>query len=392
MENAVSLDSNLPSSPPAAVFSDEVQRPSSPPSSPPGFPWEQSKPTLSREEAQSKPAENVFSVLGKRKALESISDNVQPKRRQLSKPRKSVAQNLTQMQISLGQEVSKKCKTCGMAFIQSSAEDRKLHDKYHKQNTEGYDVGKDFVQKARPHSAFAGARSGDTIFRLDCFDTATRKNRGQAVLEIVQRELGAVGIPEKAIWDPKECSVTSDAYWHVYLYVRGTKCIGFLLAQSIKEAYRVIEPAKLNAGPESQKRSSKTDAAKARAALKARQEAEARRLEDLSKRPIELSKHAEPTILGISRIWTSAAYRRQSIAHKLLDIACNAEKVEGSNQEDGFAKRRISPEKREYDLTEPLTTKQHDHDDIAFSQPTEAGTKLARSWFGKMFGWKVYID
>jgi hypothetical protein len=29
---------------------------------------------------------------------------------------------------------------------------------------------------------------------------------------------------------------------------------------------------------------------------------------------------------------------------------------------------------------------------VAFSQPTAAGTKLARKWMGKMSGWSVYVD
>ena len=391
MENAASSDSTVSSSPSGPIFSDEVQLALTPPSSPSGFPWEQAKPMPPGEKALPDPGKTAFSVLGKRKALEPRSDNAQSKKRQLAKPRKSSTQHLTQMQISLGQKVATKCKTCGMEYIRSSAEDRKWHDLYHKQNTEGCDVGKDFVKKARVLSTFAGARDGDTVFQLDCFDDIARKRRGQAVLEIVQRELGAVEIPEKAIWDPKECSCVIKPDWNAYLYVRGTKCIGFLLTQSIKEAYRLVEPADPGVESESQMQNSKAVSRKARDALKARQEAAARRLEESSKRPIELSNYAEPAALGISRIWTSAVYRRQSIAQVLLDTALKAERF-WVPVVKGRSMKRSARLENDYDRRNLPIQKLHSHDDIAFSQPTESGTKLARAWFGKTFGWKVYVD
>jgi N-acetyltransferase len=305
------------------------------------------------------------------------------------------------MQISLGQEVQKKCKTCGMEYIQSSAEDRKLHDKYHKQNTEGYDVGKDFVQKARPHSTFEGVRKGDKICQLICFDRPARKKRGQAALEVVQRELGAVEIPEKAIWDPNECSSHTDADYDAYLYIRGTKCIGVLLTQRIKEAYMVMEPVDSYTHLEEPQESKQKSGCSARDALRARQEVEAKRLEELSKRPIELSKDTTPAIFGISRIWTSATHRHSGIGSMLLDTAFaahNARMAERARVDTEMrAQRDMHNEnherlERQVNHLMPPVPRLESKDDVAFSQPTEAGTRLARRWFGKMFGWKVYVD
>lgn len=331
----------------------------------------------------------------------SISDNAQSKKRALAQPKKSSAGSLTQMQISLGQQVQKKCKTCGMEYIQSSAEDRRLHDKYHKQNMEGYDVGKEFVQRARPTSVFQGVRSGDSICNITCFDKLARKKRGQAVLEIVQRELGAVDIPEEAIWDPNKCSSPVDADYHSYLYIRGTKCIGFLLTRRIKESYRVVEPTNINLQSESRDQSEASGTGKARDALRARQQAEAKRNEELSKRPVELSDIVEPAILGISRIWVSAAYRQQGLASALLDTAFVAHDAGVAQRERIDAESRVRPDMQNgvYERIEaalghfwPPVPKLKSFDDVAFSQPTEAGTRLARRWFGKTFGWKVYMD
>lgn len=282
-----------------------------------------------------------------------------------------------------------------MEYIQSSAEDRKLHDKYHKQNTEGYDVGKDFVQKTYPSGKFKGVKNGDTICRLNWGDRPARKRRGQAVLEIVQRDLGAVEIPEDTVWKP---NAELEFDWQAYLYVRGSKCIGFLLIHKIKEAYRVVEPVDLNVEHKARDERKVVGLGKARDALKSRQEAEAKKLEELSKRPIELSQDLEPAVLGVSRIWTSAAHRQQQIARKLLDTAVADHNARAAHSEKVDAESKIRSDREGEgfnEMTRHLFSKApkvESLDDVAFSQLTEAGTGLARKWFGKMFGWKVYMD
>ena len=154
---------------------------------------------------------------------------------------------MTQMQISLGQAVQKRCKTCGMEYVVSSAEDRKMHDTYHKQNTEGYDFGKDFARSAKDGTAFEGAKKGDMIYAVDIKVKIPRKVKAQAMLDMVQRELGAVEVDEQGIWengrrdhfDPKYCN---------YLYLRGTKCVGYLLVEQIKEAREVVAPERQASG------------------------------------------------------------------------------------------------------------------------------------------------
>jgi N-acetyltransferase len=151
------------------------------------------------------------------------------------------------MQISLGQEVQKKCKACGMEYIASSSEDRQLHDKYHKQNLEGCDVGKDFLSKGRPDSVFKTSKKGDEIATVDAHDNIWRRKRARAALDVVQRELGAVDIPDKQLWDKETDHALSQmgASRHtMYMYVRQSKCIGLLLVEQITEGKKVLEPVK----------------------------------------------------------------------------------------------------------------------------------------------------
>ena len=240
-----------------------------------------------------------------------------------------------------------------MEYTASSTEDRKLHEKYHKQSTEGYDVGKDFVQKARDDSTvFEGVSgSGDRVCVIDCLDKPARKRRAQEVLEIAQRELGAVEIPEQDIWQERVKEGMEPRY-KAYLYIRGTKCVGLLLVEKISEAHHVVESLKTTT-----KRSSSADTdgkGTALSALKARKQA----LAQAAAQPLQLSTAVVRGMqLGISRIWMSPTHRRQNFASRLLDTAI-----------------------ADYGCEKEV---------VAFSQPTEAGARLARRWFGKTYGWCV---
>ena len=325
--------------------------------------------------------------------MEPLSDNARPTKKPAMAPPKPKSEALTQMQISLGQKTQTRCKTCGMEYVPSSTEDRKLHDKYHKQNTEGYDVGKDFVSKSRPNTTFPGAKKGDAICILDWADAPARKRRGQAVLEIVQRELGAVGVSEDEIWSMKKNDVLNpdNCNFRAYLYIRGTKCIGFLLEQKIKESYQVQEP------PTPATAKQPEDPSRALSTLKARREAD----REAQNRPLELSNHPNPARLGISRIWTSPTHRSQNIATKLLDMAF--EQYNERIAQDEKARIAVQTDARARGVSEhvqvmvdaaigPPLARLDDKDLVAFSQPTEAGTRLARKWFDEMYGWRVYVD
>ncbi|KAK5135192.1 hypothetical protein LTR08_005579 [Meristemomyces frigidus] len=400
----MSSDDTVPSSPaPAddATFSDEPTRVSSPPSSPPGFPWEQQQEPGTPTRKLSKPPKTAFSILGKRKALSPIANNARPTKKPATATAtaKGDAKSLTQMQISLGQEVQKRCKTCGMEYVASSAEDRKLHDKYHRQNTEGYDVGKDFVQKAREGTASEGARDGDSVCAVDCRDKPARRRKAQAVLEIVQRELGAVPIPEKQVWhrEDGEGSIEEEPKFRAYMYIRGTKCIGFMLTEMITEAHRVVEPATVPKRAPSGGEGGRT----ALAALRARKLALEEAAAQAAKQPIQVCNQSFPARTGISRIWTSPNHRQQNIATMLLDTALSqdtqrvkkvgpAETGPGIARDDGslsVAAKGVIEGRPEYQR-DFLSGKEC----VAFSQPTEAGARLARRWFGKLYGWAVYLD
>lgn len=374
------------------IFSDEPFIASSPPSSPPEFPWEETASTKYHG-APSKPARsiaNAFSVLGKRKPLTSINDNAQPKRRQPSIPAKKDGKPLTQMQISLGQEVQKKCKDCGMEYIASSDEDRKLHDKYHKQNVEGYDLGKEFLIKAREGTIFETSKNGDSIAAVDGHDNIWRRKRARAALDVVQRELGAVDIPDKQLWDlscehrPNESKTSRHT---VYMYVRQNKCVGLLLVEQIKEGNKILQPAARRLEDEPAKaKMSALERLRAKRALQ-------KKTEEAEPQPIQLATRSSPAVLGVSRIWTSPSHRGQGIAHSLLNRALEHHNTRFTQQNQTNETAVDSPDAGT-DPTRQTPSRQHTKhitkDHVAFSQPTEVGAKLARKWTGKKYGWLVY--
>lgn len=299
------------------------------------------------------------------------------------------------MQISLGQEVQKKCKACGMEYIASSDEDRKLHDKYHTQNLEGYDVGKDFLSKSRPDSVFKTSRKGDEIAAVDAFDNPWRRKRARAALDVVQRELGAVDIPDEQLWnkDSKHAVSLADVSRHTaYMYVRQSKCIGFLLVEQITEGRKVLEPIK----PTAAKTTPTTAKTSALERLRARRALQEDKDNETSDQPIRIATTPSPANLGISRIWAAPSHRGQGIAKALLDQA-----VQHYNERVTIFNDADKPDSREAKLTlePPEQTKpvsrylEHlSKDQVAFSQPTDAGAKLARKWLGKKYGWLIYID
>ena len=376
-----------------AIFSDDLIA-SSPPSSPPEFLWDNtSNDKDATPPKPSLPVKSAFSVLGKRKALVSTSDNARLTKKPTTTLSKKDGKPLTQMQISLGQEVQKKCKACGMEYIASSDEDRRLHDMYHKQNLEGYDVGKDFLSKGRPGSVFKTSRKGDEIAAVDGYDNVWRRKRARAALDVVQRELGAVDIPDKQLWDKDTVHAMSKAgasRHTVYMYVRQSKCVGLLLVEHITEGKKVLEPAR----PQSEKDTPSTAKTSALERLRARRALQEDT--DVAGQPIRVATKPSPARLGISRIWTAPTHRSQGMAKLLLDQAMEHynELVSEHNRlkhTDANSLQDIPVvDKTKHASTDDLEPMSKDQ--VAFSQPTDAGAKLARKWTEKKYGWLVYVD
>jgi hypothetical protein len=338
--------------PSSAAWSDEAPR-SSPPSSP--------IPTSSPPPLQKRRA--VFSIFRKQvkpipKAKEALSDrshNVQSP----SGPPAVKTKRMVQMQLDLASESRKACKTCGMEYIPSNAEDSALHRKFHAMNVGGVDFTKATTERLRKNQVWSGG-DGSFVAVIGRRDALALRNRTSDVLKVVNTDLGAVPISDEDLWsqthlldadtiqapDSKPTEDSQDQSrptpvdrFKTYLYIQGQKCIGACLAERIWKAYTVLPQD----GASAQTRELPSQ---------------------IKSSSISISATTTPALLGVSRIWTSNQHRKQGIATRLLDCA----------RSDFFF--GLSVEKAK----------------VAFSQPTESGGNLARRWFGCEDGWCVYID
>jgi N-acetyltransferase len=263
------------------------------------------------------------------------------------------------MQLDLGGDNRRTCQTCKMEYVPSNIEDAALHKKFHAKSVGGVDITKALVGKMRENQIWTGA-DGSFITVIGRKDSPAFRNKAMEVLGVVNTELAAVSIPEETVWsqtsvpdkpgawpvektpDPskpgKRSSSTSDRF-KMYLYIRGQKCIGACLAERIAEAFIVLDGVDASdetGGPRT----------------------------DLQGSSISVSDAPDAAVLGISRIWTSNLHRKSGVATTLLELA-----------RSDFL----------YGIAVP---KQQ----VAFSQPTESGGRLARKWFGRRCGWHVYVD
>ncbi|KAF1936004.1 sister chromatid cohesion acetyltransferas-like protein Eco1, partial [Clathrospora elynae] len=333
-----------------AIFSDEPPR-----SSPPSSPAPRSSPpalqkrrqTFSIFKKQAKPTRPSKHPLGEH------SHNAQspPKQPPKKKP-------MVQMQLDLASEHRKTCKTCGMQYIASNAEDAALHNKFHAMNLGGVDFTKPVIERFRKNQVWSGG-DGAFIAVVGRKDALALRNRASDVLKVVNTELAAVPISNEELWSQAGRTVIADASvretkaeilvkgeaslplidrFKIYLYIRGNKCVGACLAERIWDAFAVLDP---------------TAASEEMCELPVASQSSS----------ISISTASDPAILGISRIWTSNQHRKQGVATRLLDCA-------------------------RFDFLYGLRVEK---DKVAFSQPTESGGNLARKWFGSRAGWHVYI-
>ena len=343
-----------PSSPAAAeraLFSsdalqDDESELSSPPSSPPPVP----SPKL----ASRKPA---FSFLKRKRpaiddgsASEPLSD-ITPNARKMPRVTKKA---MTQMQIDLGGEVRKTCRTCGMEYIPSVKEDAALHSKYCAMNVGGVDMGKAFlkddsVRRIQLERAVESER--EMVVTVDRKSALAARNRVKKVLEVVNAELSSADIEDEHLWgtlDPEKKVIETRRSgvegpdkrgdrFKSFLYMVDDKCVGFCLAEKINSALPVVR--------------SKTEENEQNMVLVTSKSSS-----------ISVSTSNDVALLGISRIWISKSHRGRGLAVALLECA----------------RRNFF-----YGVEAPKSL-------VAFSQPTESGGRLAERWFEAETGWHIY--
>jgi len=265
---------------------------------------------------------------------------------------------LVQMQLDLGAETRKTCATCGMEYVPSNAEDATLHRMFHDMNEGGVELSKAFMRSPAMRWAWTVSNIPGSVVVIDRKSSPPARNMAKKVLEVVNKELSAAEIDESLLWSQKSLLKNaetsgrevkqsdaeerndhkSDRY-KLFMHVKDDKCIGMCLAERITEGRRVKgADGEKNGDPNATPRPKSSS--------------------------ISVEEEAAPAVVGVSRIWTSKAFRRKGIAVNLLDCVMS-HFIYGMGIEK---------------------------EEIAFSQPTESGKQLAEEWYGEESGWLVYNE
>ena len=346
--------SSSPSRKNSTIFSQEshdddtITPPSSPPpriSPPPAntrrptFPFLKRKQDISREGT-----EPLSEVINSSESRASLPPAKKPK--------------LVQTQLDLGVETRKSCAECGMEYVPSNAEDAALHRMFHDMDKEGVDMGKAFMKGSAMRWAYEVPHIEGLVVVVDRKTSPPARGQVKKVLEVVNKELSAAEIDDATLWsqrsllppgkssnkavkqsDAEERNENRSDRYKVFLHIKDGKCVGLCLAERIVEGRRV-KSNRLG-------KSDSNETAKASTSSS-----------------ISLEEKTRPAVVGISRIWTSKSYRRKGIATNLL--ACV--------------------------MSQFIYGMEIEKEEVAFSQPTESGGKLAREWFGEESGWLVYNE
>lgn len=281
-------------------------------------------------------------------------------------PSKTAAQqqrSLTQSVLDFGQSTTPiTCSACHMTYTPSAAEDVRLHDMYHNRHKAGIELDKPFMKSAMKWCYEVPNIPGSVVV-VDRKISLPARRTVQKVLEVVNKELGSVDIPEDELWGQKvlegegEDARKVDCY-RVFLHVIDAKCVAVCLAERISKAYKVnttnLPPdGNVTNGNDSED-----------SALLTPTSSSALQTQYPSSADLQLDSESSGVIVGVSRIWTSQSFRKKGIANNLLDCV----------------------------LTQFIYGLDIDKEEVAFSQPTDMGAALARSWFGNNVGWRVYKE
>lgn len=255
-----------------------------------------------------------------------------------------------------------------MDYIPSNVEDVAMHKTFHSKSAGGLDIGRSFTKQLKSKDIWVpegqerlqGENHEGAVVMVNRKSSLLEKCKAKMVLDAANIELSAVHIDDADLWSqvalkaaPKVAQPSSNGEpakslkdardthkvnrFKVYLYLNRGRCLGVCLAERITEALKVHNQTPPHT-------SNTTSLIKSSS--------------------ISVTNVKQPAILGISRIWTSTAHRRQGIASKMLECARHT-----------FI----------YGMEVPKAA-------VAFSQPTESGKYLAESWFGDCKGWLVYDE
>ncbi|KAJ1551109.1 N-acetyltransferase esco2, partial [Cladochytrium tenue] len=153
-------------------------------------------------------------------------------RSQQQQPQPPPLRRLTQAVLDLGQRGAgmRACRECGMSYSRVGAEDAALHARHHAAVVNGVEfpeyagemVVARMLERGEEARVVLVTRDSSTALKNKTKESATKQQRKQ-VLDVVERELGAVPLPDEAL---DECQV--------FVYVSSRAVRGCVVAEPLR--------------------------------------------------------------------------------------------------------------------------------------------------------------
>ncbi|KAJ0247428.1 Protein CHROMOSOME TRANSMISSION FIDELITY 7 [Hirschfeldia incana] len=212
----------------------------------------------------------------------------------------------TQFHLELGQSdfLLRHCPECGATYAPGDELDEKSHQSFHKE----YMNGISFKGWQNERAFKTPSLGKNRVVMVLENDSPAHRNKVQEVVKMMEVELGEDWILHK--------------HCKVYLLVSSQRISGCLVAEPIKEAFKIISP--LDDGRLLKKESSSTSTSIqfGNIALQREVSKRCRGSDDrLDNRAIVCEEEAKPAVCGVRAIWVSPSNRRKGLATQLLDTA-----------------------------------------------------------------------
>ncbi|XP_056848342.1 protein CHROMOSOME TRANSMISSION FIDELITY 7-like [Raphanus sativus] len=253
----------------------------------------------------------------------------------------------TQFHLELGQSdfLFRHCVECGATYAPGDELDEKSHQSFHKDYTNGIPF-----KGWQNERAFTSPSLGkNRIVVVLENDSPAHRNKVQEVVKMMEVELGEDWILHR--------------YCKVYLLVSSQRISGCLVAEPIKEAFKII--SRLDDGRQLKKESSSpsTTIHFGNIVLQRQVSKRCRESDDrLDNGATACEEEAKPAFCGVRAIWVSPSNRRKGLATQLLDTA-----------RESFSSGCILEKSQ-----------------LAFSQPSSLGRAFGCNYFGTS-SFLVYI-
>ncbi|CAK8535739.1 unnamed protein product [Lathyrus sativus] len=220
---------------------------------------------------------------------------------------KNKKRSYAQFHLELGQSdfLLRACSTCRIQFTPGDVEDEKLHAQFHKRYTQGIQF-----RGWNNERIISSDKIGRVILVLDN-DPSSHRNKVQEVVKMMEIEMGSGWIAHQL------CKV--------YLFISLQRIVGCVVAEPIKEAFRVASCSDDSHSASARKREKKLRPTTLQFGNIVFQREVGKSVvnvsdsETLDDRAFSCESKPVAAVCGIRAIWVTPSNRRKHIASQLLD-------------------------------------------------------------------------